>query len=288
MIDVILDALKDSLGVFLFIFVTYIVLSFFEPKIVKKLRKGNNLNPFFGALFGLIPQCGVSVIAADLYSQKYLSMGALVALFLACSDEGIILLITSNKALMAIPLIISKVIIGSVVGILLNLIFKRNLKAKDDKNEIISYVECNCIYCVNDPEDEVSKFDIYVWYPFIRSIKIVGLVFLLNLIFGFVFYFIGEDNIYAFLETNKYLTPLFATVVGLIPNCSSSMIIANLYVNSVIKFGSLLAGLLANAGMGMLIIFKRKDMIKDNLIIISSAILSSIVFGYLISLIIGF
>ena len=74
MIDVILDSLKDSLSVFVFVFITYIVLSFFESKLINKLRKGNGVNPLFASLFGLIPQCGVSVIAADLYSKKYLSI----------------------------------------------------------------------------------------------------------------------------------------------------------------------------------------------------------------------
>lgn len=291
MIDVILDAIKDSTYIFLFVFITYIVLSFFESKLVNKLRKGNELNPLFGALFGLIPQCGVSVVAADLYTKRYVSIGTLVALFLACSDEGIIILITSNKWFMAIPLIVLKLVIGFLVGLLLDLFIKRRLEVKDKnkKNENVSNIECNCAYCVmEDDEEEITKFDIHVWYPFIKSLKIVGLVFLLNLAFGFIVYFIGENNISAFLDFNKYLTPIFATLIGLIPNCASSIIITNLYVSSAISFGALLSGLLVNAGMGLLIIFKRKDMLKDNLIVLLTLILVAIIFGYIASFIIGF
>ena len=290
MIDVILDAIKDSTYIFLFVFITYIVLSFFESKLVNKLRKGNELNPLFGALFGLIPQCGVSVVAADLYAKRYVSVGTLAALFLACSDEGIIILITSNKWFMAIPLIVLKLVIGFLVGLLLDLFIKRRLEVKDKnkKNENVSNIECNCVYCVMVDEEEITKFDIHVWYPFIKSLKIVGLVFLLNLAFGFIVYFIGENNISAFLDFNKYLTPIFATLIGLIPNCASSIIITNLYVSSAISFGALLSGLLVNAGMGLLIIFKRKDMLKDNLIVLLTLILVAIIFGYIASFIIGF
>ena len=290
MIDVILDSLKDSLSVFVFVFITYIVLSFFESKLVNKLRKGNGVNPFFASLFGLIPQCGVSVIAADLYSKKYLSIGSLIALFLACSDEGIIILLTSSRALAAIPLILSKLIIGVSVGFFIDLLIKKNLVVKDKSKseENVTNIECNCAYCVVEEEEEITRFDIHIWYPFIRSLKIVGVVFLLNLLFGFVVYLIGENNIHTFLEFNKYLSPLFATIIGLIPNCASSIIITNLYVNSAISFGSLLSGLLVNAGMGMLIIFKRRDMIKDNIIVLSILIVTSILFGYIASFIIGF
>ena len=290
MIDVILDSLKDSLSVFVFVFITYIVLSFFESKLVNKLRKGNGVNPFFASLFGLIPQCGVSVIAADLYSKKYLSIGSLIALFLACSDEGIIILLTSNRALVAIPLILSKLIIGVSVGFFIDLLIKKNLVVKDKSKseENVTNIECNCVYCVVEEEDEITGFDIHVWYPFIRSLKIVGVVFSLNLLFGLIVYLIGENNIHAFLEFNKYLAPLFSTIIGLIPNCASSIIITNLYVNSAISFGSLLSGLLVNAGMGMLIIFKRRDMIKDNIIVLSILIVTSILFGYIASFIIGF
>lgn len=290
MIDVILDAIKDSVYVFLFIFATFIVLSFFESKLVNKLRKGNEINPLFGALFGLVPQCGVSVIGADLYSKRYISIGTLVALFLACSDEGIIILITSSKWLMAIPLILLKLVIGFLAGFLLDMFIKRKLETKDKSklNENVSDIECNCPYCVIEEDDEVTGFDIHIWYPFIKSLKILGVLFLFNLIFGFLVYFIGENNINSFLEFNKYLTPVFATLIGLIPNCASSIIITNLYINSTISFGALLSGLLVNAGMGLLIIFKRKEMLKDNFLILTTLILTSIIFGYIASFVIGF
>ncbi len=289
MVEVILDAFKDSIKIFVFIWVTYIILSFFESKLVNKLRKGNETPPFFGALYGLIPQCGVSVIAADLYTKSYLSIGTLVALFLACSDEGIIILLTSDKAIMAIPLIILKLIVGFVIGASLDLLLKKKKEKKVNikKDEIVSDIQCNCAYCVSE-EEEVTSFDLHLWYPFIRSLKIISLVLVMNIIFGGIVYFIGENNIIAFLEMNKYLTPLFATIIGLIPNCASSVIITNLYVNSAISFGALVSGLLVNAGMGLLIIFKRKDLFKDNLIVLCSLIGSSIIFGFLICLIFGF
>jgi len=290
MFHVIEHSLFDSVKVFVFVFIVYILLSFFEVKMSNLLKRGKKYNAFYGALVGLIPQCGVSVIASDLYLKRHISMGTLVAIFLACSDEGIILLLTSDKASMVLPLILVKLTVGFLVGFLLDVFVVRKETEKNLSEDRESYkeeVKCSCGHCF-DEEEEITKFDIHIWHPFIHSLKLFVIVFIFNVLFNGLIYFIGENSISDFLEFNKYVSPLFAILIGVIPNCASSIIISKLYISNAISFGALLSGLLINAGLGLLLIFKRKEKIKDNLLVLSVLIVTSIIVGYLTCLIIGF
>lgn len=289
MLEVILDSFKDSIKMFFFVFIAYVIFSFFDYFITNSLKKNKKFSPLFGALFGCVPQCGVSVICGDLYLKRSISIGTLIATFLACNDEGLILLITSNKALMAIPLLMIKILIGFSVGFVIDLLISK--KENSDKEEVINNndntnIQCNCGCCYN--QEDNTKFDIHVWRPFIHSLKLIGFVFIFNLIFGFIVYFIGENSIIKFLEYNKYISPILTTIIGLIPNCASSMIITKLYIDSTISFGALLSGLLINSGLGLMMIFKSKKRVRENLIIIFTLIITAIVFGYLTCLILGF
>lgn len=290
MLDVILDSLFDSIKAFIVIFLVYIVLSFFEDKISKKLNKTNNLAPIYGAGLGLIPQCGVSVVAADLYNKKYITIGTLIAVFLSCSDEAIPVILSSNleSAFMVISLMLSKFFIGLVVGVAIDLLLKK--KKIHIVNESIEpptqvYNGCCCGYCI---EEESTSFDKHLWYPFMHSIKLFIYVLIINLVFGMITSLIGEENISLFLENSKYFAPLFACLVGLIPNCVSSIIIAELFISGGLSFGATLAGLCVNAGLGLLFIFKNKKNLKENLLILFTMISVSIVVGYLTCLILGF
>ena len=126
-LDILLDSLKDSALVFAFVFAVHILLSFFEHKLAHFLMYRKKTGTLFGSLFGLIPQCGTSVLGADLYIKKYLSMGTLVAIFLSCSDEAFIAILSCgqpDKMLMILPLIGLKFAIGFFIGLLVDLIFK--------------------------------------------------------------------------------------------------------------------------------------------------------------------
>ena len=290
MFHIIEHSLIDSVKVFVFVFAFYIILSFFENKIANLLKKGKKYNSFYGALMGLVPQCGVSVIAGDLYLKRHISIGTLVAIFLACSDEGLVILLTSDKALMAIPLVLIKLIVGFVVGFLLDL-FVSKKEVEKHINECsecnIDGVKCCCNHCLEE-EEEITKFDIHVWHPFIHSLKLFLVVFIFNVLFNSLFHFIGEDNIISFLEFNKYISPLFAMIIGVIPNCASSIIIGELYISNAISFGALVSGLLINAGLGLMLIFKKKNNVKENLLILLTLVITSLTIGYLTCLIIGF
>lgn len=289
--EVFLDAIYDSLKAFIIVFVIYIIFSFIEFKIANKLSKKNNVSPLYGALFGLIPQCGVSVVAGDLYLKKHISVGTLIAIFLACSDEALPILIASgnSKALMAIPLIVIKFIVGFIAGFLIDLcITKKEVEQhldNCDHHDIEIHTGC-CNHRIDDEKED--GFEKHLWHPFLHSLKLLAYIFVINLIFGLIVFFIGEDNLTLFLETNKYISPVFATLIGLIPNCASSVVLTELFINGGISFGATLAGLCVNAGLGLIFIFKDKKNLKSNLWILFGLVLISLVMGYLTCLILGF
>lgn len=291
MLDVILDALYDGLKAFVIIFVIYIILSFVEFKIANKLKKGSKLSPLYGGLVGLIPQCGISVIGADLYVKRHISVGTLMAIFIACSDEAIPIMLSggNSKSLMIIPLILIKIVAAFFVGYIVDLVIcdkevEQHL-SHCSHDDIHLHKGC-CNHTIDDEKED--KFEKHLWHPFIHSLKLLGYILLINIIFGSIVYAIGEDNIVSFLENSKYLSPLYATMIGLIPNCASSVILAQMFISGGISFGATLAGLCINAGLGMIFLLKDKNNFKKNILIIIALILISIMIGYLTCLISGF
>lgn len=291
MLDVILDALKDSLITLAVIFVLNFVISFIEEKLSNAFMKNTKVSPLIGAAVGLVPQCGFPIVAADMYQKRHITMGTLLAIFIACSDEALpIMLSDINKAWSVIPLIIIKFILGFIVGFLVDAIYtngKNEVKAKLEERETKcdTDVECNshvgcCDHKIEGEHGEHSWIHEHLIHPLLHSLKLFAYILIINLIFGFIIYFVGEDAISNFLHANVWLTPIFSTLVGLIPNCASSVIITEMYIEGSIYFGAALAGLIVNAGLGMLFLFKNYKNWKNNLIILGILVAVSLIVGY--------
>ena len=280
--DIILDSLKDSALVLAFVFLVHVLLSFFDLEIANFLVKRKKTGVVFGSAFGLIPQCGTSVLGADLYIKKYISIGTLTALFLSCSDEAFIELLTAanERTIMILPLIGLKFAIGVLVGLLVDLIDRKRDVVDVDKVE--EEHECHQHHHENTP---IHK---HLVHPLIHSLEVFAYVLVINLVIGFIIGFIGEERFVSFLDSSKYLTPLFASIIGLIPNCASSLLITKLFADGTLSFGALLAGLLVNSGLGMMVLLKNKNGRKKALIIIGICFVTAVVCGYLTCLIIGF
>jgi len=282
-LEIILDSLKDSALVFAFVFVVHFILSFIDNKLANFLVKRKKIAPLFGSLFGLIPQCGTSVLAADLYIKKYITIGTITAVFLSCSDEAFIAILASGipeKMLMVLPLIGIKFSIGFVTGFLFDLIFSKQ------KVEEVEHVEEE--HECHEHHHENNKWHKHLIHPLIHSLQIFGYVLVINLILGFIIGFVGEDNFKSFIQMNKYLTPLFSSIIGLIPNCASSLLISELFVEGSLSFGALLSGLLVNAGLGMMVLLKNKSSAKSVLIILGVCFVVAVASGYITCLISGF
>ena len=281
-LDIFLDALKDSALAFAFVFLVHVLISFFDTQIASFLTKRRKTGVVFGSLFGLIPQCGTSVMGADLYIKKYISLGTLIAVFLSCSDEAFIAILTSgsSKTIMILPLIGLKFAIGVFFGILIDLIYHK--QELSEKTLEVEEHECHIHH------HEKTKMHKHFVHPLIHSLQIFAYIFVINLVIGFIIGFVGEENFINFMISSKYLSPLYCSVIGLIPNCASSLLITELFLDGAVPFGALLAGLLVNSGLGMMLLLKNIKTAKNVLLIIGICFAVAIISGYLTCLIIGF
>ncbi len=281
-LEIVLDALKDSALAFAFVFLVHVIISFFETQIASFLTKRRKTGVIFGSLFGLIPQCGTSVLGADLYIKKYISLGTLVAVFLSCSDEAFIAILTSgsSKTIMILPLIGLKFGIGVLVGIVIDLLYRKQELIEDEP--VTEDHECHVHHHEN------TKIHKHLVHPLIHSLQIFAYIFVINLAIGFIIGFVGEVNFINFMVSSKYLSPLYCSIIGLIPNCASSLLITELYIDGALPFGALLAGLLVNSGLGMMLLLKNIKTAKNVLLIIGICFLVALFSGYLTCLIMGF
>lgn len=282
LLHVLEHALIDSLKVFILVFILYFALSFVENYISKKLSSNNKVSPFFGSLLGLIPQCGISVAASDLYIKRKITVGTLVAVFLACSDEAIFILLASEKFLTVFPLLFIKLVVGFISGMMIDSFILRKQKLKKDNEEVVS--------CAHHHEHHHhdSKLKHNFKHTLLHSIEILIYVFIVNFIFGLLIELLGEAKLIIFLQNNKYFAPLFSSIIGVIPNCASSVVLSELYIINGLSFGALLSGLLMNAGLGLVYLFKKKENLKMNINIIIIMFIISLIIGYLTCLINGF
>lgn len=282
-LDIIFDAFKDSFLVLSFVFIIHVILSFIEDKLSSLLTKRKQTGPLFGSLFGLIPQCGTSVLGADLFIKKHISMGALIAIFLSCSDEAFIAILASgniDKIKMLIPLIGIKFVTGVLIGMVVDLFLK-----KQDVKDLSGHVHsetCRVHHIEN------TTVHVHLVHPLYHSLEIFAYVLVINLVLGFTIGFIGEERFISFVQMNKYLSPLFASIIGLIPNCASSLLLSELFIDGSLSFGALLSGLLVNAGLGFVVLLKNKSTIKKVIPIILICFITAVIVGYICCLIFGF
>jgi len=277
-----LDTLLDSLKVLAFAFVIYLLLSFFEGKIAKALEKSKRWGPFFGSLVGSVPQCGMSVVASDLYLKRHITVGTLLAIFIATSDEALPILFGDFEGgwYMAFAVIGIKIAAGTVFGLLADLLLH---KSDGEVAEHLSACEgekghhAGC--CGHEIEGE-GPFHEHFLHPLLHSLKIFAYAYVVSFLFGLLILGVGENSIASFLSANRYLTPLASLLIGLIPNCASSVLLSELYVAGALPFGALLTGLTVNAGLGPLYLFKDKSRWKGNLAIMGATALIALGLGY--------
>lgn len=299
--DVLLDALIDSAKILPILLVVYFLIEFIEYYYGHKLKNSKLLkgkaSPVFGALFGSVPQCGFSIVATDLYSKKSLSIGALIAVYVATSDEAIPLMISDPSKILYLLLLIGiKIVIGISAGYLAMLIFPKMFKPRPPKikKEDIK-VESNEIVKENEEHEhdhekhehigccshDLGDHKKYNWkHPLIHSVKIFAIILIVNILMGTLIHFIGEDKIVDFLTSSYVFQPLFACLVGLIPNCAASVVLTELFMMDALSFGSIVAGLSINAGLAFLFLFKQNKNIKENLAILAYCFIFGLAIGY--------
>lgn len=314
----ILHAIEESISILPVLFLAYVLIEFIEVKTSKTLEKSKllkgNFAPLVGAGAGLVPQCGFSVIATDLYTKRKISLGTLLAMYIATSDEAIPILLSQPNQYSNILIILGiKFLLALIVGYGCNLFLKYVYKPKTqfvgfkkDVNITTSTISTEnkdlqhnyfvgevmfdneihkgCCGHYIEEDDHHHSFWEFIYHPIKHCFKIFLFVLLVNVIFGLLIHYIGSANISNFLTSAKYAQPFLTALVGLIPNCASSVIITNLFVNGL-SFGALMSGLITNAGIGLAILVKQNNNKKHTVYIITTLYIVGVLTGLLLTLI---
>ena len=277
MIDVIKDAILDSVKLLPFLFIVYLIMEYIEHKASNKtaraIEKAGKAGPLIGGIFGAFPQCGFSVMASNLYVAGIISMGTLISIFISTSDEMLPLMISSGVGINRIlKIVIVKVLIGIVFGLIIDLILlRKKKKAKNEIGKLCDHEHCHC-------ENNIFKSSVK------HTLSIFIFIVIANLLIDFAIYFIGENTISNLFTHSNLIGPFISGIIGLIPNCASSVIITELYINGAINLGSLMAGLMVNSGVAALVLFKLNKNRKENFTIISLTYLISIITGIILNI----
>ena len=289
---VILEALIDTAKILPLLFVVYYLIELIEFKSAGKLQQSKLLkgkaSPIAGAVVGCVPQCGFSVVSTDLFSKGKLSVGALIAVYIATSDEAIPLMIANPKSIgWMFALIGIKIVFAILIGYLSIGLFKMIFKSK----ETIHHEEENHNHNDHHEDEEIAhggccKHNVetksFDWvHPMLHCLKISAFILVINVLFGMVTHiWVGEERLIAFLQSGKYVQPIFAVLIGLIPNCVSSVVLTELFLLNGLSFGALVAGLCVNAGLGLIMLIRQNKNWRVNLFVLCMLIIPSLILGY--------
>ena len=259
MVEILIDSFKDTIKVAPLMFIIFLLVDYLmvrvnkDNKLIEKLSKFDYLG---GSLLGLIPQCGIPVAMARLYSNGHITLGMLVAVFLSSSDEALIIIGAHPEKLgFMVKLIFIKIFIAIISGCIINLLIK------EKRNRIKGCgINCDCPKCRRNKNILVHNL---IYTARITAFLIIT-VFIINLGVSKL----GEESVHAILGKNTYLQPVFASLIGMIPSCFSSVVLAEGFIKGAIGVGPLVAGLCANTGYGVLILIKELSLKKAIKIII--------------------
>ena len=297
------DSLIDSLKMIPLLLAVYIGIELIEYKLGNKIRqkiqKAGKAGPAIGALAGSFPQCGFSVISTALYTQRLLTIGSLIAVYLSTSDEAIpVILSQPDKAKIILPILLTKIIIAIIAGYSIDLVFKKSNKktlehaqayeeGKDDFSHHHEVVIEEQACCGHSPSSSAKKFSSkeIIFHPLVHTLKIFLFILTTSLLINLGIYKIGEGNLQIIFAGHLFFQPFLAALFGLIPNCASSVAITELYLKGIISYGSVIAGLCASGGLGILILFKeeknRKDVWRILGLLFSISVLAGLIIQYI-------
>lgn len=262
----------DSLKLLPFLFLMYLLVEYFEHKNNGRLqgvfKKAKSTGPLLGAALGTIPQCGFSVVAAALFAKKRITMGTLVAIFVATSDEAIPLMLAHPDKIADLGLVIGiKFIVAVVAGFLIDFVIKTKTEETEEHHH--HHFHGNCENC----EGGVLKSAI------IHSVKIFLYIFVVNVVVGYA----AEKlvPVMQFISENILVQSVVAVVFGSIPNCAASVALTELYLAEKITVYSLIGGLCTGAGVGLLVLFRQNKNLKQNLGILATLYGIGIAVGFI-------
>ena len=280
--DWLIDAIIDSVHIIPFLFIIFLLIEFVEyfysDKINSFIKKSEKFSPIAGSTLAIIPQCGFSIIASSLYLKKYLTKGTLIAIYLATSDEAIPILLTQpDKIHYIIPIITLKLIIAVVAGYSIDFLLKENkyIPIKESIDEEKETGCCNHTVIEKHPKELII-------HPVKHTLNIFMFILVITILLNFfINVCLKFDFVHSIFSNIKFFAPFITALLGLIPNCAVSVSLTMLLISGSLKFSAVMAGLLSNAGLGILVLLKQHENYKDTFTIISILLLISITIGYI-------
>ncbi|BAK45630.1 putative manganese transporter [Eggerthella sp. YY7918] len=273
-------SVADTLYIIPFLFITYVAMEWLEHKTGGKteaaIKRAGAAGPFIGAVVGVVPQCGFSAAAATLWAGRVITLGTLFAVFLSTSDEMLPIFIAEQVPLIVILKIIgAKIIIGMVMGFLVDAALRiaRRIDIPLHIHDLCEQEHCHC----HDGEGGILKSALK------HTLQVTLFIFVITIVLNGVLEVVGEDVLGEFLSANPALSVFGSALVGLVPNCAASIVIAQLYVEGVLGSGAMLAGLLVSAGVGLLVLVRTNRRPKENLAIIAGLYATGVVWGLIVN-----
>ena len=272
---IILDAIIDTVKALPFLFGAYLLIEWLEQRANEKFEKvlRGPLGPVGGAVLGCVPQCGFSVAAANFYAGRLISPGALIAVFLATSDEAVPLMLSQPQAFPDLfKLLGVKLLSAALFGLLIDFVCKRVLKLSQGQPFQELCANCHC-------EEGIFRAALH------HTGEVALFLFVVSLFLGLAIYFVGDENIALLLLSGSIFQPFLTALIGFIPNCAASVILTRLFLGGVLPFGSTVAGLCTGAGLGLIVLFRTNRHWKENFLLVGVLYVGAVLTGLLCNLI---
>lgn len=311
--DVLTESVEDTLVLIPFLYITYLAMEALEHGAAgwseRVIVRAGKAGPVLGALLGALPQCGFSAMGATLYAGRVVTLGTLIAVVLATSDEMLPVFIANGAPLGQILAIVGfKVVIGMVAGLLVDLairVFRIPVDRRLRISELCAQDGCDCGYEeLTRADDEELAEQVYeddgnlreaegadgccehdhdhdhdhaghhhhgsIWRSaLVHTVQVTVFIFLVTLVLEFIIEFMGTDVFAQFMLDHPDSAVFASGLVGLIPNCAASVVISELYLEGALGSGAMIAGLLTGAGVGLLVLFRANRPVRQNVGIVA-------------------
>ena len=254
-LEVIIGSFTDTYLMIPILFLLYFALEYFshtkQIDLISSLKISGPMGPLAGTLLGLIPECGMSVFVTSLFLTRKVSIGTLIATYLATSDEALPVLIANGEQAIYIVYILGlKLLIGVSSGYLIDLLIsKKFYEGKAPEVKSSRAVEI-------DVELHRTRYMEIIIHSLKRTFRIYFWVFVITIAISLLFFFTHSAELIESLNVNPILEIAAAALFGLIPNCAASIAIAEAFLHTGLSLGATVAGLSSGAGFGPIVLFK--------------------------------
>ena len=270
-----METVLDGIKMLPILYLAYLLMEVLEHHAGEKMdtavSKVGKAGPLIGSCLGIIPQCGFSGAVAGFYAGGVATLGTMIAVFLSTSDEMLPILISHQTGLpIILKLLGGKLIVGVLFGYLVDLIFKGHTENRIEM--ICEQDDCDC-----------DNHNVFV-SALIHTAKVFGLILLVTFVLNMIFAFGGEQVLRSLLPKTPVVAEAISALFGLIPSCSVSVFMTELYLSGLVSIGPLFAALASNAGVGLLVLFRQHRNRKENLKIVGILYVCGLLSGLLMRL----